>query len=572
MDAHTRTLMKINWTFIVILCSTFLFFPGEGVAQLGGIRGTTGSWNFDESCAGYRNTTVELTKPAAMLMVDRSGSMASLRSTGYQCWEECTKKVCRKRFLGICTKRECVETKQVCGNVSVTLWEAAVTAIDRVVQELDDEIEFGIGFFPQGSRNGAYIKHEASIPSYSKISSALAGESPTGGNTPTHDAAEVLSQSQTMKRTNQAVRGVLITDGYPVGVSETTVINNICDARRSGQIISVVGLGGATDTQFNNKMAAAGGTGSCSTDPCDDPSVNKSSCTGSISAANTTEFENALRAIMGELSCRFPVDTSAFEPGQSPSDPGALRVRLSGTIVPYRSSPSGEGWFYPDPNNRTEIELSDQYCSDIEEGLADRVETTLACPCTKTAGEDCPVENAPYGVCPVGEWACSRGYDECIPKEPQHCPVPCPGWDWSEDEEVLCHVDIKPEDSTPAIQSQALALERNRCKIGVAKCVNRTPSCDQKYRAMPEICNGLDNDCDGTVGNIRESWEKDWSSVVGAGYTPEAAACYGEDLCRCRGSIGEHAGEGSTPEAEFQSYLQAHSPGNDEAGCICVEN
>lgn len=562
MDEKARVLMRMIWTFAAALLSVIFLAPIEGAAHAGG-----GSWNFDQSCTRSLSTTVELTKPAAMLMVDRSGSMVNNRTTGYRCWDECVETRCVRRFI-FCLEKECVRTKRVCGDTTVTLWDVAVTAINSITQELQEEIDFGIGFFPEGSRNGAYIVHEADGLAYSRINSALRNVTANGGNTPTHDAARVLRNSQTMRGTDRAVRGVLITDGYPVGVNESTVIDELCQARRSGQTISVVGLGGATDTAFNNKMAAAGGTGSCEVDPCVNSSVRKSTCRGSVSAANTTEFENALRAIMGELSCRFPVDTSAFSPGPSPTDPGALLVRLSGDVVPHRASSGGEGWFYPDPNNRREIELTNRYCSKIAEGHADRVETILGCPCSKPQGGRCGVANTPFGVCPVGGWVCDRGYDECKPLSEQQCPVPCPGWKLGE----LCHTEVEPGSITMAEQQSRVATELSRCSIGRAECVNNIPVCEPRFRAMPEVCNGLDNDCDGVVGNISESWSKDWSQVVGAGYTPDAPACYGQDLCRCRVHVGEHAGEGETLQEEFDDYMRNFVPGDDAGGCICVEN
>lgn len=545
-----RTALYRTTLISVILLATAITGGGVANAQ------TSPTWNFD-TCDASTVSEVEGMgkKPAIMLMLDRSGSMNSCGSPG------------------------CAKSR----------WEVAVDAINTTVGALAHKMDFGLGFFSGGlGSQQTLVSIDLEATDFEKakdISDILKDNDPWGG-TPTWEAIKEIRTSDTLKLTDRSVAGVLITDGYPSsGLTEP--IEEACKMREARQNLFVVGFSNGTDTRYNDKVAAAGGMAytdqndnfieaSCSNgDPCDQTNLNKSQCRGSIQANNQDEFQNALDQIVQEMECRFPVDLSLHPEGEVPLDPSALRVRLFGNIdvtgrtIPHRShSPDQEGWYYPNPTNPEEIRLTDYYCDLAIDGDIDAVETTMACPCTDTEGQECVVRNASACACIIGQSSCDNGYAICEPLPVDECPSPCP----REPAGLPCHIDNNAETTSQDKQALDIAAEKNRCKIGVLECEGDQLVCTQIYRAMPEICNGLDNDCDGAVGNISQSWSRDWSHVVGAGYTPKDVACYGEDLCRCQNSIGTHGGTGTTPQEEYQSYLNHHEPGTDSGGCICVEN
>ena len=52
-----------------------------------------------------------------------------------------------------------------------------------------------------------------------------------------------------------------------------------------------------------------------------------------------------------------------------------------------------------------------------------------------------------------------------------------------------------------------LAVGTGRCGDGVLECKNGNLTC-VPFGALPELCNGLDDDCDGDIDNISVSWSK----------------------------------------------------------------
>ena len=548
-----------------------------------------GNWNFDPSCSAIEVSEVaDPATPNALLMLDQSGSMGSLTDSDNN-----------------------------------SLWSVAVNAINQATAVLDDDIRFGLGLFPAsdcneycilglcfqlcGIRSGAAEVVEAQYESSEVIEAALDETGPSGG-TPTWAALNEIRASVSMNDPNHPAGGVLITDGQPCchDSARKDTIDAACELRDEGYLTYAVGLGGATDQDFNNKMAAALGTGCCGpsanedctnglgADPCSS-SVSGTACYGSFQAYNQTEFRNVLLAIGEEIACTFPIDTSLHSAGEAPEDPGAVRVELltaeGWTRLDHRDhSDDGEGWYYPTTDSRNQVTLTEEYCSMVQAGHVDTVETQLACECQEEEGVLCDVNNPAPGTCPQGVWTCTDGYDLCVPMGPNECPVDCPGFD-----EVIgnnCHLDWSPEemlDADPADYQYPLS----RCEVGEVICPAGAlePVCESRYRPMPEICDGMDNSCDGKVDNIEESWTdwygastwEEWMDGRGGDFSDSGdwdswpvgldlpddlrgAACGIEDICSCPdGGADAHSGEGATVEEEFAHYLESR-----DSGCTCV--
>ncbi len=549
------------------------------------------NWNFDPSCSAIEVTEVEDPRPPnAFLMLDQSGSMGFLYDSSGQ----------------------------------NTLWTVAVQAIDQAVNALDDDIRFGLGLFPADGacqtfciwiwcwttcgRDGAREEVVSDYNNHSSIMSVLNASYASGG-TPTWAALYQIRVSDSMNEAGRSAGGVLITDGQPCCHSSARqdTIDAACDLRDEGYLTYAVGLGGATDQDFNNKMAAALGTGCCGSganenctnglgvDPCTNSSVQDSTCYGSYQAYNQTEFRNALLAIGDEIGCTFPIDTSLHSDGEAPDDTGAVRVEMltaSGWVnLEHRDvSDDGEGWYYPSSQSRDQVTLTSEYCSMVQAGHVDRVETQLACECQEAEGTACSVNNPPPGTCPEGVWSCSSGYDLCEPLPASLCPVDCPGYDHVIGD--FCTPGASPSEILSAA-GEDYDFPLSRCDVGEVVCYEGAmePVCEAKFRPMPEICDGMDNSCDGKVDNIEESWSEwyasstweDWmegrdaddsdsqhwgSWSAGMDLPPgnSGATCGIQDICACReGPTDAHYGSGSTVAEEFADYLNSR-----DSSCMCV--
>lgn len=106
-----------------------------------------------------------------------------------------------------------------------------------------------------------------------------------------------------------------------------------------------------------------------------------------------------------------------------------------------------------------------------------------------------------------------------------------------------------------------------RCAAGTYICdeVNQADVCTSDMEPMPETCNGLDDDCDGSVDNLdqaREYWEDLRSMDPNADAFYEEGtilACNFADSCSCDNIVREHLGD------DLGEYLNAASG----QSCIC---
>ena len=440
-------------------------------------------------------------------------------------------------------------------------------------------------------RFGASEAAESDLNNYETIMGILRNDAWPLGLTPITDAFADIASSQSMNDPDYTSGAIMITDGFPN--DPETSIQTACGLRGE-HLTYVAGLGGATDTDFNNYMAAAAGTGSCTGgDPCEQAfDEGRTDCSGAFQANNQTEFQNVINEISDTLQCTFDVDTDHFGGNEPFEELEGYEVEMltSEDTVPLQhrsnpdASPSGEGWFFPSESNRSEITLTPYYCNMVQEGDVESVTTRVGCDCRDAEGIECSVVNPSDGECPLGETMCSTGDEICVPYDPEDCPVSC---DTLDVVGAPCHVDddtdlVASELSGPEDVGATLEGEVNRCKVGAIACTDNPDgapdlTCAQALSPMPEVCDGRDNSCSGTVDDIDDSWlafdqgsapfgGSQWEDID---IDPQGQTCnYSSSLCVCDESRPNFAGD-LDPDQSLEEEVQSYLADWDSSYCSC---
>lgn len=296
-----------------------------------------------------------------------------------------------------------------------SLWDVSVRELGDVLKNYDAEnpaagdqpkIKFGLGTYTNWYTNDVII----SAPGWGMIWSEASEYSdsdtfmeffrhpqqggPSRGATPTQQAIDVMRQSSTINNENTANSGILITDGVPNlwyedGIAKSdhdgprahaASVEAACRHRETAPMF-VIGFSDLADPEFNNLVAAAGGTGSCvdeqntQVDPCDGShdaidlvnklNDDKLSCTGAYQADTGDEIKQALDAVISEISCTYPLDVLNAPGRQAPEDPEGSRVFLGAC----------------DPGPATQKAMGSEYTSQSrgEPYMTSRAELGLPC-------------------------------------------------------------------------------------------------------------------------------------------------------------------------------------------------
>lgn len=454
-----------------------------------------------------------------------------------------------------------------------------------------DLLQVGIGYFDASYTQATPPNENTNIT----IGNSINMSSP-GGVTNIGSIASYIENMAELKDINRNNFAMLITDGrYNKEDSTILAVRSICNARRRAAApvtTYVVGLGDNTDRHITGMLAAAGttdrsaawccagNTTTCATkiDPCSLVDNNtlgnvlsetgsapftqvvmnnaQLSCTGSLNYDQIVGLKNSLRIVSNEASCTFklnvPDDPQQYNVPMYPQrgaldDPNATRVVMNNkswaqavgmaadllVTLPY--CPAGQmncglqqslvalgvpsaatfvndGWFFVDAD-RTTVRLTPNLCNEIAQRRVKNVRTQIACQCRKTG---------------------------------QECDVPC----------------------SADLQAQGYACKGGllvgRCQKGSYACADdHTDQCVSTYARQPEVCNGLDDNCDGQVDDLKDSKDEavgpDWSnSTLPSEYS--GLTCNFQNTCSCR-TPGSHVGD------DLSEFIEK----NWEQKCRCAE-
>lgn len=405
-------------------------------------------------------------------------------------------------------------------------------------------------------------------------------------------------------RMNRPAATLLITDGEPTvsydGVEPYEASVRAACLHRDTANLYVVGLGSGTDADFNNILAAAGGTGYCDSgaDPCAAPSRwedLRNKCHGGFQTGSEQELLAAISAITNDVQCLFDVNFSGAPVSDVPIDPTGsypyLYVEgrftaLGNQRIYHKDSPladpPGEGWEFASATESKRVRFTDSLCHEIQVRSINQVTTQLACLCEEVPGVTCTVpDSETLGVCPEGTWTCIEGVDVCQPDASccaagvpctldglegvcaqglTSCPDPAgdpiceqvvfPSDEVCNDLDDDCDGDIDELDGGCSIPGGA-----GRCEAGYRVCSGGEEVCLPKFEPMPELCNGVDDDCDGTKDNITTSWNVTFKDIYTLPTADGPKACNIKNTCICAGGVFD-----DSSGTDFTSYLAEWDP------------
>ncbi len=255
-----------------------------------------------------------------------------------------------------------------------TKWASMVAALKSVTAAKDNNIRFGLSYFPTDDLCGVAAGTDVAVqlPSASLIASSLDSRSPNG-NTPAHTSLQQALATYNAMTVNPAGRYVLFaTDGAPNCGGSPPVPDTESDAETVAAVTAlasagiktfVIGFGSTLglDEAVLNDSAIAGGVPNPGGPPHYYP------------ATNAAQLQTQLDLIAGGII----VPTCSYELASAPPDPDLVTVTLDGTPVP-RDASHTNGWdYYPDAMT---ITFFGSYCATIESSTNASVSFVFGCP------------------------------------------------------------------------------------------------------------------------------------------------------------------------------------------------
>jgi MYXO-CTERM domain-containing protein len=368
-----------------------------------------------------------------------------------------------------------------------TKWEAARIAVSTITDRYRDSIDFGLAVFPNPDHcNPGSVVVDIGPDHGDDIAALLADAPPTGGNyTPMAETLEAVASYPALSDASLRRAVILITDGwqwcYPYDpATRMDPVDSAAVLRGTGADLHVIGFGDGVDSLVLNRIAWESGTSlpGCNADQTD-PFASDNCYHQALGLDTLTMALDAIARHVTEEICDN-LDNNC----DGAVDEGLTRecTSICGTGSEICTAGLWTGCSAPLPAP----EICDGLDNDCD-GVVDE-----GCDCFEGDSRTCGTD---VGECIAGLQTCGSdgAWGVCEGGVNPAAEI-CDGLDNDCNGMVDDGCDCIDGDTRPC------GTDKGECSAGLETCVDgRWSECAGQVDPEFEICDGLDNDCDGQV-------------------------------------------------------------------------
>jgi len=368
-----------------------------------------------------------------------------------------------------------------------TKWQAARTAITTITGRFTTSIDFGLVVFPNPSECAAgSVVVQIGPDRTAAINSYLATPPPDSGNwTPMSQTLRGIATYPPLSDVALRRAVVLVTDGWQwcSPYDPATRFDPVSAAavlRATGATLYVVGFGAGVDSLTLNRIAYQSGTyiPGCNRDQTDPAAADNCYYKAGDLASLTASLDAIARHVTEEVCDALDNDCDAA----TDEDLERACATICGTGLERCAAGSWAGCTAPRPAAEACDGARDEDCDTVvDEG----------CECVESETRPCGLD---IGECTAGTQSCAAGaWGDCAgatgPAE-EECDALDNDCDATVDEGCLCATgDVR-----------ACGTDAGACSAGTQTCIGGAwGGCAGSVDPAPEECEGTDDDCDTVV-------------------------------------------------------------------------